>query len=88
MIGVKSRFDSSNFDIKSIVSFAPKFNTVAIKLKIDGSVMLIFSIYIPPDSTVEELKQFFDASSAPFICTGDKFLFIGDFNIFKIKSLL
>lgn len=86
VIAVKSNLNAIRLNLESIANVVPSVDVVGCKVTINNTILLVFTIYIPPSTTAIEYEAFLDALEGLSIFEKNcNLLICGDFNVAKFN---
>lgn len=86
LLAVRSDYKVTKLNLEP-VSVVPDIDVVGCKVTIPNSTLLVFVIYIPPQTTIRDYELFFDTfERLPLFENNYKLLICGDFNIPSFNS--
>lgn len=81
LLAVRNDINATMLDLSAIRSQVTSVDVVGAKLYLDHSKLFVFVIYIPPNTSVEDLELFFENIILLDYIHNNSVMFIGDFNI-------
>ena len=82
LLALKKPYNAIVLDLSNVTSLAPTVDILGIKISLSSRSLLVFIVYIPPNTGIEIYEAIFDAlRDVIFLNDQDDLILLGDFNI-------
>nr|CAI5825566.1 unnamed protein product [Callosobruchus analis] len=81
LIAIKNEYNFEAIDLSMITLSTPKIDLIGGKIIFESSMIYVFVVYIPPDTSADDLELFLDQFIVFNLSHSCSFVLVGDFNV-------